>query len=288
MLDSAFVALQYILPRHWLTAVIWRVARIRNQRVKDFLITQFARAFDVNLEEVKLQAPGDFATFNEFFIRELKEGAREIDDDSDALVSPVDGTVSYAGDIRVDNLFQAKGIDYTLGDLLATDLEEVERYIDGRFATIYLAPYNYHRVHAPFAGELVAARYVPGDLFSVNEATVSRLRGLFRRNERLVMHFRTGFGPAALIFVGALNVGSISTPWTGEIRPRKAGVVDALDLSRHPTQVAKGDLLGWFNMGSTVILLMPPGVCEWDDDLEPGETLCMGEEIGEIKRGTAG
>ncbi len=287
MLDSAFVALQYILPRHWLTAVIWRIARIRNPRVKDFLITKFARAFDVNLEEVKLAVPDDFSTFNEFFIRELKDDAREIDDDDDALVSPVDGTVSYAGDIRADNVFQAKGIEYTLGDLLATDLEEVERYIDGRFATIYLAPYNYHRVHAPFAGELVAARYVPGDLFSVNEATVSRLRGLFRRNERLVMHFRTNFGPAVLIFVGALNVGSISTPWTGEIRPRKAGVVDALDLSTHPTEVAKGDLLGWFNMGSTVILLMPPGACEWDDDLEPGETLRMGEEIGEIK-GTTG
>ncbi|MDJ0793958.1 MAG: archaetidylserine decarboxylase [Woeseiaceae bacterium] len=287
MLDSAFVALQHILPRHWLTAVIWRIARIRNQRVKDFLITQFARAFDVNLEEVRLAVPGDFATFNDFFIRELKDGAREIDDDDDAVVSPVDGTVSYAGDIRADNLFQAKGIEYTVGDLLATDLEEVERYIDGCFATIYLAPYNYHRVHAPFAGKLVAARYVPGDLFSVNETTVSRLRGLFRRNERLVMHFRTDFGPAVLIFVGALNVGSISTPWTGEIRPRKAGVVDALDLSNHPTEVAKGDLLGWFNMGSTVIILMPPGVCEWDDDLEPGETLRMGEEIGEIK-GTTG
>jgi len=282
MLDSAFVALQYILPRHWLTAVIWRIARIRNQRVKDFLITQFARAFDVSLEEVKLDVPGDFATFNEFFIRELKEGAREIDDDSDALVSPVDGTVSHAGDIRVDNLFQAKGIDYTLGDLLATDLEEVERYIDGRFATIYLAPYDYHRVHAPFAGELVAARYVPGDLFSVNDATVSRLRGLFRRNERLVIHFRTDFGPAALIFVGALNVGSISTPWTGEIRPRKSGVVDALDLSRYPTQVAKGDLLGWFNMGSTVIMLFPDGACEWDADLEAGDKLRMGESIGTL------
>ncbi len=287
MLDSLFVALQYILPRHWLTAVIWRLARVRNERVKDFLITQFARAFDVNLEEVKLAVPGDFATFNEFFIRELKDDAREIDDDADAVVSPVDGTVSFAGDIRADKLFQAKGIEYTLGDLLATDLEEVERYVDGRFATIYLAPYNYHRVHAPFGGKLVAARYVPGDLFSVNEATVSRLQGLFRRNERLVMHFRTDFGPAVLIFVGALNVGSISTPWTGEIRPRKAGVVDALDLSRHSTEVAKGDLLGWFNMGSTVILLMPPGVCEWDDDLEPGETLRMGEEIGEIK-GSAG
>ncbi len=287
MLDSLFVALQYILPRYWLTGIVWRIARIRNPRVKDFLIKQFARVFDVDLDEVKLEVPGDFATFNEFFIRELKDGAREIDEDEDAVTSPVDGTVSYAGNITRDRVYQAKGLDYSLGDLLATDLEEVERYIDGRFATIYLAPYNYHRVHAPFAGELVAARYVPGDLFSVNEATVSRLRGLFRRNERLVMHFRTDFGPAVLIFVGALNVGSISTPWTGELRPRKAGVVDALDLSRHPTQVAKGDLLGWFNMGSTVIVLMPPGVCEWDDDLEPGETLRMGEEIGEIK-GTAG
>ena len=287
MLDSLFVAMQYILPKHWLTSVVWRIARIRNRRVKDFLIKQFARAFDVNLDEVKLEVPGDFATFNEFFIRELKDDAREIDEDDDAVISPVDGTVSYAGNITRDRVYQAKGLDYSLGDLLATDLEEVESYIDGRFATIYLAPYNYHRVHAPFAGELVAARYVPGDLFSVNEATVSRVRGLFRRNERLVMHFRTDFGPAVLIFVGALNVGSISTPWTGELRPRKAGVVDALDLSRHTTQVAKGDLLGWFNMGSTVIVLMPPGVCEWDDDLEPGETLRMGEEIGEIK-GTAG
>ena len=279
----AFVAMQYVLPRHWLTAAVWRIARIRNTRVKNFLITRFASAFDVDLEEVRLSVPGDFATFNDFFIRELADGARPVDRDEDAIVSPVDGTVSFAGDIRADSVFQAKGIDYSLGDLLATDIAEADHYQDGSFATIYLAPYNYHRVHAPFAGELVAARYVPGDLFSVNEATVSRVNGLFRRNERLVMHFRTGFGPAVLILVGALNVGSISTPWSGEIRPRKTGVVDALDLSGHPTDVDKGDLLGWFNMGSTVILLLPGGVCEWDDDLEPGATLRMGVEIGELK-----
>ena len=282
MLARAFVALQFLLPRHWLTALIWRVARIRHAATKDFLIRRFARAFDVDLEEVRLEVPSGFATFNDFFIRELRDGARDIDDDDDAIVSPVDGTISFAGPIRGDSIFQAKGIDYTLGDLLATDLDEAARYIDGSFATIYLAPYNYHRVHAPLAGELVAARYVPGDLFSVNEATVANLRGLFRRNERLVMHFRTAAGPAALIFVGALNVGSISTPWTGEIRPRKAGAVDVLDLGSHPTRVEKGDLLGWFNMGSTVILLLPPGTCEWDDDLEPGKTLRMGEEIGEL------
>lgn len=279
----AFVAMQYLLPRHWLTAAVWRIARIRNTRVKNFLITRFSSAFDVDLDEVRLSVPGDFATFNDFFIRELADGARPVDSDEDAIVSPADGTVSFAGDIRADSVFQAKGIDYSLGDLLATDIAEADHYRDGSFATIYLAPYNYHRVHAPFAGELVAARYVPGDLFSVNEATVSRVNGLFRRNERLVMHFRTGFGPAVLILVGALNVGSISTPWSGEIRPRKTGVVDALDLSGHPTAVDKGDLLGWFNMGSTVILLLPGGVCEWDDDLEPGATLRMGVEIGELK-----
>lgn len=283
MKASAFVLLQHILPRHWLTAVIWRIARIRHPGFKDFLITRFARAFDVDLDEVKLEVPGGFATFNEFFIRELADGARPIDDDSDALVSPADGTVSVAGTIRADSIFQAKGIDYSLGDLLATDLQEAEHYVDGSFATIYLAPYNYHRVHAPLAGELLTARYVPGDLFSVNEATVSRVDGLFRRNERLVMHLRTAHGPAVVILVGALNVGSISTPWTGEIRPRKEGVVDELDISGYPAALDKGDLLGWFNMGSTVILLLPKGVCEWDDDLEPGATVRMGEEIGELQ-----
>ena len=140
MRARAFVLLQYLLPRHWMTALIWRVARIRHTATKDFLITRFARLFDVDLDEVKLDVPSDFATFNEFFIRELKDGVREIDDDDDAIVSPVDGTVSVAGRIRGDTIFQAKGLDYSLGDLLATDLDEAERYVDGHFATIYLAP----------------------------------------------------------------------------------------------------------------------------------------------------
>ena len=285
MQAQVFVILQYLLPRHWLTAVIYRVARIRNTRIKDFLITRFASLYSVDLEEVRLDVPRGFATFNEFFIRELYDGARPIAGGRDTLVSPVDGTVSFAGSIQADSIFQAKGLDYTLDDLLATDIERARAFRDGRFATIYLAPYNYHRVHAPFAGELRAAHYVPGDLFSVNEATVARLPGLFRRNERLVMHFDTPQGPAVLIFVGALNVGSISTPWTGEIRPRKDGVVDVLDLSAHPTSVSKGDLLGWFNMGSTVILLLPPGTGEWAADLDPGTTLRMGEAIGKLGGG---
>jgi len=280
MLANAFVVLQYLLPKHWLTAVIYRVARIRNVRIKNFLITRFVQLYDVNVEEIKLDLPQDFATFNDFFVRELQDGAREIDDHADSIVSPADGTVSLTGMLRADSVLQAKGLSYSLDDLLATDLDKAASYVNGRFATIYLAPYNYHRVHAPFDGELIAARYVPGDLFSVTEATVSRVAGLFRRNERLVMHFRTSSGPAVVIFVGALNVGSISTPWSGEIRPRKSGIVDTIDISNHDSNVRKGDLLGWFNMGSTVILLLPDGACEWNDDLEPGDTLRMGESIG--------
>ena len=282
MLANVFVFLQYLLPRHWLTAVIYRVARISQPRIKDFLITRFAKLYAVDLDEVRLEVPAAFATFNEFFVRELEDGARPVNAEPGAIVSPVDGTVSFAGHIAHDALYQAKGIDYSLGDLLATDTERANAFVDGRFATIYLAPYNYHRVHAPLAGTLRSLLYVPGDLFSVNEATVSRVRGLFRRNERLVLHFDTAIGPAALIFVGALNVGSITTPWTGEIRPRKDGVAEVLEVGEHPAAVAKGDLLGWFNMGSTVVLLLPPGKADWDPRLDPGRRLRMGERIGTL------
>lgn len=281
MLANLFVLLQYVLPKHWITGVIWRVARIRNPGIKNYLITRFVKLYDVNIDEVLLNVPDDFATFSEFFIRELEPDARRIDNAVDTIVSPVDGTVSIAAPIMSDSIIQAKGIDYSLDDLLSTDLDKAHSYINGCFATIYLAPYNYHRVHAPFHGELVAARYVPGDLFSVNVATVARVKGLFQRNERLVMHFKTAHGPAVLVFVGALNVGSISTPWSGELRPRKHGVVDALELSKHSTTVHKGDLLGCFNMGSTVIVLLPEKTCAWHDTLKPGATLRMGEAIGE-------
>ena len=283
MLGKLFVVLQFVLPQHWLTALVWRIARIRHSGTKDYLITRFVRLFDVDIDEVLLNVPKDFATFNDFFTRELKDDARRIDSAVNSIVSPVDGTVSNAGDIRAGSVIQAKGIEYSLEDLLATDLDEAHVYKNGYFATMYLAPYNYHRVHMPFDGELFAARYVPGNLFSVNEATVANVKGLFRRNERLIMHFETAHGTGVLIFVGALNVGSISTPWTGELRPRKRGVVDALDITTHATSMKKGDLLGWFNMGSTVIVLLPENSCTWDDVLKPGATLRMGDAIGKFQ-----
>jgi phosphatidylserine decarboxylase len=258
---------------------MWRLARIRQRHIKNFLITRFTALFDLDLDEVKLATPNQFASFNEFFIRELCDNARPIDDASDCLVSPVDGTMSQVGPIRRGAIIQAKSIDYTVTDLLATDLDDATAFADGSFATIYLAPHNYHRIHAPFDAELRAARYVPGDLFSVNNATATHVRGLFRRNERLVMQFQTRYGRAALVLVGALMVGAISTPWTGEIRPRRNGVVEDCDLSGASTTIVKGDLLGWFNMGSTVILLLPRGAAAWNEQLRHGTTLRMGQTI---------
>jgi len=282
MFSRFFVFLQYALPRFWLTALVYRLARVKTPAIKDFLISQFVRLYKVAVDDVKLTVPDGFATFNDFFIRELDAEARPIDCSPNAVTSPVDGTVSAAGIIDGNRIFQAKGLNYTLEDLLATDLQDARSYIDGSFATIYLAPFNYHRVHSPLDGEIVAARYVPGDLFSVNAATASYIPGLFRRNERLVLHFKTALGPAVLVFVGALNVGSISTPWSGEIRPRKNGVVEMIELDGAPRKIRKGDLIGWFNMGSTVIVLIPQGVSHWSMDLHSGKTVQMGTAIATV------
>jgi phosphatidylserine decarboxylase len=286
VLSRSLAYLQYLVPRYALTALVYRLARIRRVAIKNFLIERFIRLYRIDTADVRGEIPDAFGTFNEFFVRELRDGTRPIDAGPGSIVSPVDGTVSQAGTIVGDALLQAKGRSYTLDDLLAIELEAARRYENGMFATIYLAPYNYHRVHAPLAGRLVAAHYVPGDLFSVNAATAAIIPGLFRRNERVVLHFETVAGPAAVVLVGALNVGSISTPWSGELRPRRSGVVEIIDITGQPADLAKGDLLGWFNMGSTVIVLLPASVGHWHRHLVPGQSLRMGEAIGSL--GNAG
>lgn len=282
MLGRLFVILQYLLPKYWLTTIVYRIARVRRPAVKDFLITRFVRLFDVDVGEVTREVPAGYASLNDFFIRDLVDGARPVDPAGNSVAAPADGTISQVGAITRNMLVQAKGLLYSVEDLLATDLDTASRFVDGCFATIYLAPYNYHRVHSAIDGHLESLHYVPGDLFSVNAATVRHVSGLFRRNERLILHFTTPHGPAVQILVGALNVGSISTPWTGEIRPRKSGVVEVLDPGSDTRSVRKGDLLGWFNMGSTVILLFPPGVCQWRESLRAGEALRMGQAIGTL------
>ncbi len=282
MFARLFAYVQYLLPKYWLTAVIYRLARVAHTGTKNFLITRFVRLYDVETDDILLPLPDGFADFNEFFTRELKADARPVDENSGSIVSPVDGTVSQAGELHEAKLLQAKGIEYSLDDLLAINLAEARAFANGSFATIYLAPYNYHRVHSPIAGKLVSGSYVPGDLFSVNAATASHIRGLFRRNERLILNLETAAGPAAVIFVGAMNVGSITTPWTGEIRPRHSGIVESIDLGGEAINIVKGQLLGWFNMGSTVIVLLPQGAATWNSKMVAGETLRMGESIGSL------
>lgn len=280
---QAFLLLQRLLPKHLLTALVRRLSHLRYEPVKNLLIRTFVRAYDVDLDEIAEPAPEGYADFNAFFTRALAEGARDVDASPDTVISPVDGITSAAGSIDRGRLLQAKGRQYELDDLLATDLIDAGRFENGEFATFYLAPYHYHRVHSPLAAEVTAARYVPGSLYSVNDWTVRSLPRLFARNERLICHFRTATGPMIVVFVGALNVGSITTPWTGTLRPRKSGVVEDVRLDPLvPAAVDKGGLLGWFNMGSTVIVLLPPDTCAWRDDLVTGRRVRMGEAIGRL------
>ncbi len=282
LLAWPFVLLQFVLPKHLLTALVFHIAGIRTKSIKNFLIRHFVSIYKVDAGEAALPVPDGYPSFNDFFTRQLADGARPIDSSTDSIISPVDGTVSEAGTIESDMLLQAKGIRYALSDLLMTDIADVDRFSNGLFATLYLAPHNYHRVHCPLSANLVRARYVPGALYSVNASTVSLMPRLFTRNERLIFHFDSAAGRFILIFVGALNVASISTPWTGRIRPRRKGVVQDIDILQqgHPGNLNKGDLLGWFNMGSTVILLLPPGFGEFSSALGQGANVTMGQAIG--------
>ncbi|MEX0976095.1 MAG: archaetidylserine decarboxylase [Woeseia sp.] len=285
----AFLCLQHLTPKYLLTALVRWLAGIRLPAVKNFMIRNFVRLYKVDVDDVARPVPEGFADFNDFFTRELAEGARPIDSSSRSIVSPVDGIVSAAGPIIGDRLLQAKGIDYRLEDLLATDLADAAHFENGAFATIYLAPFNYHRVHSPLAGRLTALRYVPGSLYSVNEMTVQARPGLFTRNERLVALLETDRGSVpirmAIVLVGALNVGSITTPWTGTIRPQKSGVVSDLtppETAAVSPEIDRGSLCGWFNMGSTVIVLLPPQTCRWHSKLRSGNLVTMGEAIGTL------
>jgi phosphatidylserine decarboxylase len=204
---------------------------------------------------------------------------RPVDHSPGGVVSPVDGTVSEAGQIEGDRLLQAKGRDYTLNDLLGGDTVLAQRFMGGTFATIYLAPHNYHRIHMPMAGQLVSTTYIPGRLFSVNGATAQRVPRLFARNERVVCVFEGEMGTFAVILVGALNVGSMATVWAGDITPARRRRITRLPLPATPVVLKKGAELGRFNMGSTVILLFEPGKVRWHPRVMAGAEVWMGEAI---------
>lgn len=281
--DKLFAALQYVLPKHLLSRFIYSVMRCESPFVRRLILSNFLRGYAVNMAEAAQPDPFAYRSFNDFFTRALRPDARPIAPAADVIVSPVDGTLSQCGAIRSDSLVQAKGRSYSLAELLANDASAVEAYRDGSFACIYLAPYNYHRIHMPCAARLRSTVYVPGDLFSVNAATVRAVPRVFARNERVICDFDTALGRMAVILVGALFVGSMETVHCGEINPpprrHKSPVRIATGAGR---EFAKGDELGRFNMGSTVVLLLQRDRAQWDSALRPELKVKLGEAIGRI------
>ena len=274
-----WVWIQYLLPQHGLSRLVLAATRVRTPWFKNWTIRGFLKLYRVAMNEAAETDPYRYGSFNEFFTRALKEGARPIARDERAIVSPADGCISEAGSIDGDRLLQAKGRHYRLAELLAAQ-PWASRFEGGSFATIYLAPFNYHRVHMPLRGELKDTVYVPGRLFSVNSATAQHVPQLFARNERILTLFDTAYGQMALVMVGALNVGSMATVWAGDITPAARRVITRLPAD--PTTLEKGAELGRFNMGSTVILLFEPDRVHWHPHLRAGREVRLGQFLGLI------
>jgi len=287
--DRLFVAMQHALPQHFLSRIVMRTTRIRLRPVKNLLIRSFLRGFKVNMSEASQPNPLQYPSFNAFFTRSLRAGARPIDIDPGVLVSPVDGTVSQIGLLDGSKVLQAKGHDYTLESLLNGAPEWAERFKGGAFATLYLAPYNYHRIHMPLAATLRAAWFVPGKLFSVNAVTAAAVPELFAKNERVVCVFDCVVEGRpysfAMVLVGALFVGSIATVWHGDVAPRspRERVDLPLDPSRSPLKLAKGAEMGRFNMGSTVILVLPPDLLDWLPKFASGTRVELGQMLARLR-----
>jgi phosphatidylserine decarboxylase len=280
MSGRLFVWLQYLLPQHGLSRLILAATRVRTGWFKDWTIRGFLKLYRVDMTEAAESDPYRYPTFNEFFTRSLKEGARPIAGGPQTIASPVDGCVSEAGAIDRDLLLQAKGRQYRLSELLASQ-PWASQFEGGSFATIYLAPFNYHRVHMPLRGELQDTVYVPGRLFSVNSVTARHVPRLFARNERVLTLFDSEAGPFALVLVGALNVGSMATVWAGDITPAARRVVTRIPAP--PTALDKGAELGRFNMGSTVILLFGPNRARWNSGLAAGSVVRLGQSLGVVE-----
>jgi len=247
------VFLQYLLPQHLLSKLMFRFARIENVWIKDSFTRWFINKHQVNLAEAERDNISDYAHFNDFFTRALKPQARPISESE--IISPVDGVVSQVGQIKDSQILQAKGHHFSISQLLAG--ESLEKIENGYFATIYLAPRDYHRIHMPLDAKLISMRYVPGNLFSVNHKTVQKVNGVFARNERLVCLFDTVFGRVVFVLIGAIFVGSMETSWQGQVTPPYGKEVKVYDYIEKEFELFKGDELGRFNMGSTIIMILP-------------------------------
>jgi len=263
--------------------MMWKLTRCEYKWLLKVILPLFIRKFKVNMEEAKDPNWENYASFNYFFTRELNKDAREICSDKKAIASPVDGAISQLGSIKEDLVFQAKGHAYSLTQLLGDREDLGETFKNGEFNTIYLSPKDYHRIHMPVDGILKEMIHVPGELFSVNPTTVENVPALFARNERVICLFDTPAGSMAMILVGAIFVGSIETVWHGEVTPPTCKDIRNWKYDDKELEFVKGQEMGRFNMGSTVILLYANNKMDWVKELKAEAAVQLGEEIGKIK-----
>jgi len=276
--DGTFLFLQkHIIPKRALTVALGKLSGIRGGALTHAAIRRFIARYDVNMAEAANPNVESYATFNDFFTRALRDGARPLADAP--WICPVDGSISQCGSITRDRIFQAKGHDYTTQALVGGDADLAKQFEDGAFATLYLSPKDYHRIHMPCAGRLTRMIHVPGDLFSVNPATARGIPGLFARNERVVCVFESGRGPFVLALVGATIVGSMATAWHGLVNPPRPGVVRDWNYSKETIMLERGAEMGRFLLGSTVVMLFPRDTLHFDPAWGAGKAVRLGESM---------
>ena len=282
-LDQANAWLQEHLPQHALSRIMHRLTRITWRPFKNGFIRAFTWLYDIDLKEAENADPDHYPHFNAFFTRALRQDARPLAPGELVVASPVDGRISRIGTMDGTTLIQAKGQHYALDALLGGDAAVTQVFAGGSYATIYLSPRDYHRIHMPLSGALLRTGYIPGRLFSVNDATARTVPNLYARNERLITVFETGAGPMAVILVGAIFVGSMETVWSGVVTPPYGKAPHWQTFNGAP-RLARGAELGRFNMGSTVILLFSPGHVAWAPERQDGGAIRMGEALGQVTR----
>lgn len=281
--EKCFCLLQYVIPQALLSRVAGCLANTRVEWIKNPFTRWFVQKYKVNMSEALETDPTAYQTFNDFFTRALKPDARPIDSEDKSIVCPADGAISQLGEIKQGRIFQAKGQEYTCQELLGGDLALSEHFANGQFATVYLSPKDYHRVHMPMTGSLTKMIHIPGDLFSVNNATASHVPRLFSRNERVVCIFETEVGPMAVVLVGAMIVASIETVWAGQVTPQHKHI-QQWDYAGNqaPIVLEKGAEMGRFKLGSTAIVLFGKDVMNWAEGLEHQTPTRMGEKMGSV------
>ena len=270
-----FIKAQSIVPQQKLSRVVGKVAASENPILKNIVIQAFKKQYGIDMSIAEQSNALKYKSFNEFFTRSLKDGVRRIDLDANAIVSPADGAISQLGQIEQGEIFQAKGQSFSVEKLIA-DPQLAEPFNQGQFATVYLSPKDYHRVHMPFAGTLTETLYVPGELFSVNQITAENIPGLFARNERMVCLFDTELGRMAVVLVGAMIVAGIETVATGKVKPS-----GRLELNQHNLFLEKGAELGRFYLGSTAVILFEQDKIKWDETFKANSVVVMGEALGQ-------